>query len=176
MLLGEDKAYLLAMQPTFFINHGGGPCFFVEPGPYRTAWQPLEDYLRGFSAELDERPRALLVISGHWEAAVPTVNASPTPPLLFDYQGFPDATYQLTWPAPGSPELAADVRTLLGDAGLPTAAEIRRGYDHGVFVPLKVAFPDAAIPVVQLSMQHGLDPAAHLPLAVPSSRCARMAC
>lgn len=150
------------MQPTFFINHGGGPCFFLQPGPMRATWRPLEDYLRGFAAELEEPPGALLVISGHWEEEVPTVNASPAPALLFDYHGFPDYTYQLTWPAPGSPIVAARVCELLGAAGLPSAANERRGYDHGVFVPLKVAFPSASVPVVQLSMQTGLDPETHL--------------
>ncbi len=150
------------MQPTFFINHGGGPCFFLAPGPMRDTWKPLEDYLRGFAAALEEPPRALLVISAHWEETVPTVNAAPAPALLFDYQGFPEHTYQLNWPAPGAPEIAARVRNLLHDAGLPSAANTSRGYDHGVFIPLKVAFPDAGIPVVQLSMQRGLDPAAHL--------------
>jgi aromatic ring-opening dioxygenase catalytic subunit (LigB family) len=150
------------MQPTFFINHGGGPCFFLRSGPMRTTWKSLEEYLAGFAATLSERPRALLVISGHWEEAVPTVNISAAPPLLFDYHGFPDYTYQLTWPAPGSPELAAQVRKLLDMAGLSSATNDHRGYDHGVFVPLKVAFPDADIPVVQLSLQRGLDPATHL--------------
>jgi aromatic ring-opening dioxygenase catalytic subunit (LigB family) len=139
------------MQPTFFINHGGGPCFFLQPGPMRATWKPLEDYLGGFVSALSEPPRALLVVSAHWEEAVPTVNASPAPPLLFDYQGFPDYTYQITWPAPGSPEIAAGVRKLLSDAGLPSAVNDERGYDHGVFIPLKVAFPDADVPVVQLS-------------------------
>jgi aromatic ring-opening dioxygenase catalytic subunit (LigB family) len=150
------------MQPTFFINHGGGPCFFLKPGPMRATWKPLEDYLARFASALSAPPLAMLVISGHWEEAVPTVNVSPAPPLLFDYQGFPDYTYQITWPAPGSPQIAARARKLLQDAGLHNAANDRRGYDHGVFIPLKVAFPNADVPVVQLSMQRGLDPAAHL--------------
>lgn len=128
----------------------------------RATWKPLEDYLGRFAATLTERPLALVVISGHWEEAVPTVNASPAPPLLYDYAGFPEHTYRLTWPAPGAPEIAARIRTLLHGAGLSSAATDRRGFDHGVFVPLKVAFPDASLPVVQLSLQRGLDPAAHL--------------
>ena len=128
----------------------------------RATWKPLEDYLGGFASALDEPPLAVLVVSGHWEEAVPTVNISPAPPLLFDYHGFPDYTYQLRWPAPGSPEIAARVRSLLTSAGIPNASNDRRGYDHGVFVPLKVVFPDAEIPVVQLSMQRGLDPEVHL--------------
>ena len=128
----------------------------------RATWRPLEEYLLGFASALSEKPRALLVISGHWEEDVPTVNVAATPPLLFDYHGFPDYTYELTWPAPGSPELAERVRGLLDAAGLPCTANRARGYDHGVFIPLKVVFPDADIPVVQLSMQRGPDPKAHL--------------
>ncbi len=157
----EVNPYIPSMQPTFFINHGGGPCFFVQ-GPMRAAWKPLEDYLGRFATTLDEPPLAMLVVSGHWEETVPTVNVSPAPSLLFDYRGFPDHTYRITWPAPGSPEIAARVRALLHGAGIDSAANDQRGYDHGVFVPLKVAFPNADVPVVQLSMQRGLDPAAHL--------------
>lgn len=128
----------------------------------REAWQELENYLRGFAATLEEQPRAILVISGHWEEARPTVNAGPAPPLLFDYGGFPEHTYQLTWPAPGDPGLAAQVRDLLGRAGIDSGANGTRGWDHGVFVPFKVMFPNADIPTVQLSLQQGLEPAVHL--------------
>ena len=150
------------MQPTFFINHGGGPCFFLEPGPMRDAWSELEAYLSGFAAALEERPRALLVVSGHWEEARPTVNVGAAPPLLFNYGGFPPHTYELTWPAPGDPELAGRVRDLIDAAGIDSGSDAARGWDHGVFVPLKVIFPGADIPTVQLSLQQGLDPAAHL--------------
>ena len=150
------------MQPTFFVNHGGGPCFFLDPGPMRNAWSELEEYLHGFTGTLDEQPRAVLVVSGHWEEARPTVNAGAAPPLLFDYGGFPEHTYRLTWPAPGDPALAARVRDLLGRASIESGADERRGWDHGVFVPLKVMFPEADIPTVQLSLKRGLDPEAHL--------------
>lgn len=150
------------MQPTFFINHGGGPCFFLEPGPMRGVWRELESYLRGFAGMLEEQPRSILVVSGHWEEVRPTVNTGAVPPLLFDYGGFPEHTYRLTWPAPGNPQLAARVRDLLGSAGIESDADATRGWDHGVFVPLKVMFPDASIPTVQLSLQQGLDPGAHL--------------
>jgi len=150
------------MQPTYFINHGGGPCFFLEPGPIREPWSQLEKYLQQFASALCERPRSILVVSGHWEERVPTVNAGVAPRLIFDYQGFPDYTYRLTWPAPGAPILAARIRELLGSAGIESAQNTVRGWDHGVFVPMKVAFPAADIPVVQLSLQHGLDPETHL--------------
>jgi aromatic ring-opening dioxygenase catalytic subunit (LigB family) len=150
------------MQPTYFINHGGGPCFFLEPGPMRAAWNELETYLLNFAGTLSERPSSILIVSGHWEEEHPTVNVGAAPSLLFDYDGFPDYTYRLTWPAPGAPELATRVRELLGAAGMVSAVNDRRGWDHGVFVPMKVMFPAADIPVLQLSMQHGLDPAIHL--------------
>ena len=150
------------MQPTYFINHGGGPCFFLDPGPMRDMWGELETYLYGFADTLDARPRAILVISGHWEEPHPTINAAAAPALLFDYGGFPAHTYRLTWPAPGDPRLAARVGELLRAAGIESGSTTSRGWDHGVFVPLKVMFPHADIPTVQLSLQHGLDPSAHL--------------
>ncbi|MBV9829161.1 MAG: dioxygenase [Alphaproteobacteria bacterium] len=150
------------MQPTYFINHGGGPCFFLDPGPMREAWSELEFYLKRFADALEELPKAILVVSGHWEEAHPTVNAGSAPPLLFDYGGFPPHTYRLTWPAPGDPDLATRVCSLLEAAGIKSGADAVRGWDHGVFVPLKVMFPRAKIPTVQLSLQLGLDPATHL--------------
>jgi aromatic ring-opening dioxygenase catalytic subunit (LigB family) len=126
------------MQPTFFINHGGGPSFFLKLGPMGDTWRELETYLRGFLATLTEQPRAILAISGHWEEDVPTVNVGAHPSLLFDYGGFPDHTYRLTWPAPGAPAIAARVRELLSDAGIANGAERARGWDNGIFVPLKV--------------------------------------
>jgi aromatic ring-opening dioxygenase catalytic subunit (LigB family) len=150
------------MQPTFFINHGGGPGFYLEPGPMRSTWAELETHLRQFAASLALPPKALLLISAHWEERCPTVQASSTPSLLFDYSGFPEHTYRLTWPAPGSPSLAARVRELLAAAGINSAQNETRGWDHGVFVPLKLMFPQAHIPLVQLSLQQGLDPATHL--------------
>ena len=149
--------------PTLFIPHGGGPCFFMDPPPSAPQlWVKMEAYLRGIAASLPARPRAILVVSGHWEAAVPTVNTAPRPTLLYDYYNFPEHTYRLTYPVPGAPELAAEVRRLLTAAGIRSAEETARGLDHGVFIPLKVAFPDADIPVLQLSLQQGLDPAVHL--------------
>ncbi len=152
-----------ARQPTLFIPHGGGPCFFMDPpqaAPH--LWDRMAEYLRGIAASLPQRPRALLVISGHWEAPRPTVNTAAHPTLLFDYYGFPEHTYRLTYPVAGAPDLAAEVRRLLAAAGIATAEDGTRGLDHGVFIPLKVAFPDADIPVLQLSLQQGLDPQAHL--------------
>jgi len=150
-------------QPSIFIPHGGGPCFFMAPpAEDPTRWLKLHDYLQALPAALPGRPDALLVISAHWETPKPTVLAAAHPQLLFDYHGFPAHTYELSYPAPGAPQLAVRVRELLHGAGIAADEDSTRGYDHGVFVPLKVCFPDADIPILQLSLQAGLEPARHL--------------
>ncbi|HVI98803.1 MAG TPA: class III extradiol ring-cleavage dioxygenase [Sphingomonas sp.] len=150
--------------PTLFIPHGGGPCFFMDPagGPSDPMWRPMESYLAGLIASLPERPRAILLVSGHWEAQRPTVHLGARPDLLYDYYGFPEHTYHLRWDAPGAPELGARVTQLLGAAGIETEEERERGWDHGVFVPMKVMLPEADIPLLQLSLRADLDPAAHI--------------
>ncbi len=152
-------------MPTLYLPHGGGPCFFMEwtMGPKDT-WEKMAAWLRSIEKSLPRRPAALLVISAHWEEAVPTVQTGERPPLFFDYYGFPPHTYQLTWPAPGSPKLATRVQELLTQAGIDSGTDGERGFDHGVFVPLKVAWPEAEIPTVQLSLREGLDPGEHLKL------------
>jgi aromatic ring-opening dioxygenase catalytic subunit (LigB family) len=126
------------------------------------AWDRMAGYLRGISDLVGTRPKAVLVISAHWETADPTVGSAPNPPLVFDYYGFPEHTYKLEYPAPGSPPLAARVRELLADAGIASQEDATRGFDHGVFVPFLLMYPDAEIPVVQLSLRADLDPAAHI--------------
>ena len=152
-------------MPTLYIAHGGGPCFFMEPahGPKDT-WDRMAAYLKGITASLETRPKAIVVISGHWEEEKPTVQVNEHPRLLFDYYGFPEHTYRLTYPAPGSPALAARIRGLLEDAGFDSGEDRARGFDHGVFIPFLLAFPDADIPVVQLSLHHSLDPELHIAL------------
>jgi aromatic ring-opening dioxygenase catalytic subunit (LigB family) len=151
-------------MPVVFIPHGGGPWPFVETGFPPADVEDLKRYLRSVPAVAPRRPRALLVVSAHWEAPVPSVMTSSQPPMLYDYYGFPPESYRITWPAPGDPELAHHVEQLLRSAGFQTADDPSRGYDHGTFIPLKVAYPDADIPVVQLSLIEGLDPARHLAL------------
>jgi aromatic ring-opening dioxygenase catalytic subunit (LigB family) len=150
-------------MPTLYIPHGAGPCFFMDwtMGP-RDTWDKLAGWLRGIDGSLPESPRALVVVSAHWETPVPTVIASARPPLLFDYFGFPKRTYELEWAAPGSPGLADRIRSLLSSAKIESQSDTQRGFDHGVFVPMKVAYPDAKIPTVQLSLRADLDPNAHV--------------
>ena len=152
--------------PTIYLPHGGGPWPWMDLsfGLTDVEKRALTAYLEGIVATLPRRPRAMLVVSAHWEAPVPTVMTSPRPPLLYDYSGFPPKMYRITWPAPGEPQLAARVRALLEGAGFPTAEDAARGFDHGTFVPLKLTFPEADVPAVQLSLLEGLDPERHLAL------------
>jgi aromatic ring-opening dioxygenase catalytic subunit (LigB family) len=131
--------------------------------PERAAELPgLTAFLRGLLADVGATPRAIVVISGHWEEPLPTVTARSDYAMLYDYYGFPKETYELQYPAPGSLAVAGRVRELLGAAGLRSAADGERGYDHGVFVPFMLIAPEATIPVIPLSLVAGLDPAEHL--------------
>lgn len=148
------------MLPSYYIPHGGGPCFFMDDPA--GAWKGMAAFLRALPDTLPVRPRAILVISGHWETEGFALTSHPRPPLLFDYYGFPAHTYQLRYDAPGAPELAQHAANLLSEAGLAARLDPERGLDHGAFVPLKVALPDAQIPVVEMSLDESLDPELHL--------------
>ncbi|WBO21966.1 DODA-type extradiol aromatic ring-opening family dioxygenase [Sphingomonas abietis] len=154
-----------ATMPTLFIPHGGGPCFFMDwssmGGPADT-WDKTGTWLRNLLSTLPEKPKGIVVISGHWEEPAFTASTAPRPEMIFDYYGFPAHTYQLSYPAPGAPALAERVVSLLEGAGLPAATDATRGFDHGVFVPFLLVDPEASIPVVPLSLKQDLDPAEHL--------------
>ena len=149
-------------MPVAFAPHGGGPWPFVDMGMPRSEVDELASYLRALRDLPRTPPKALLVVSAHWEAPVPTVMTSKSPPILYDYYGFPPESYEITWPAPGHPALAARVQELLGAAGFTTATYEKRGFDHGTFIPFKLTYPDADVPTVQLSLKAGLDPREHL--------------
>jgi len=147
--------------PSLFLNHGGGPWPWME-GPMRDAYGKLEASLAGVMGELPELPRAVLVVSAHWEAPVAQVSSHPAPPMLYDYYNFPEHTYHIRYPAPGSPELAARVRDLLRGGGMACEEDAERGFDHGTFSMMQPVRPQADIPVVQLSVLESFDPAAHI--------------
>lgn len=147
--------------PTIFISHGGGPWPWMDWGP-KNPFAPLARYLRSLPESLSAKPKAILMISAHWEEEAFTVMTNPRPSMLYDYQGFPEHTYQVRYDAPGSPELAKRVQELLSSVGIRSKEDAKRGFDHGVFAPLAVSHPNADIPVVQLSLKTGYDPEDHL--------------
>jgi aromatic ring-opening dioxygenase catalytic subunit (LigB family) len=147
--------------PTLFIPHGGGPCFFMDWNPPDT-WKKMGAWLGAVAGSIGVKPKAIVVISGHWEARQFSVTGSAHPPLIYDYHGFPLHTYQLRYDAPGAPPLAQQISSLLSQSGLPACVDPARGFDHGVFIPLKVVYPQAEIPIVQLSLKSGLDPHLHI--------------
>lgn len=151
-------------MPVVYLPHGGGPWPFVDMGMDRNEIDPLADYLRNLATLPPTRPRAVLVISAHWEEPAFTVMTAQRPPMLYDYYGFPPASYEIQWPAPGAPELAHGVRERLEQAGFPSSVDATRGFDHGTFVPLKLTYPNADVPTIQLSLRRGLDPAEHVRL------------
>ncbi len=149
-----------ARFPVFFLSHGGGPWPWVDGMKQQFARTARE--FAALPGRLPAKPKAVLVITGHWEAAEFSVSSAEHPPMDYDYSGFPEHTYHLQYPAPGSPALAARVRALLGLAGIESRADPQRGFDHGTFVPLSLMYPDAEVPVVLLSLKQGYDAALHI--------------
>lgn len=139
----------MARLPALFVSHGA-PTFALEPGRAGPLLQALGEGL--------PRPRAVLVLSPHWVTRELAVTASARPATIHDFGGFPDALYQLQYPAPGAPELAETVVAQLRDQGYQAACDPRRGLDHGAWVPLRYLFPHADVPVMQLSMPASLEP------------------
>ena len=149
--------------PTFFISHGGGPWPWMKTQSGH-AYDRLEASLASISTQIGRTPSAILMISAHWEAPEFTVMAHPHPPMLYDYNGFPAHTYHVRYDAPGSPQLAQRVQHLIEGAGHRAQLDAKRGFDHGLFSPMVAMYPNADVPVIQLSLRHGLDPAEHLAL------------
>jgi aromatic ring-opening dioxygenase catalytic subunit (LigB family) len=131
-------------------------------GPFRRQFDRLEASLQEISQEIGSSPKAILSISGHWEADRFTVQAGARPGMVYDYGGFPPEMYRIQYPSPGAPDVAQRVYDLLTVAGIPTALDANRGYDHGTFAPLKAMYPNADVPVLQLSLKYGSDPDEHL--------------
>jgi aromatic ring-opening dioxygenase catalytic subunit (LigB family) len=130
-------------------------------GPANT-WVAMGHWLAQIASTLPIEPQAILVVSAHWETQIVSVTGASTPALIYDYYGFPEHTYQLSYAAPGSPALAKEICGLLIASGIEAGLDPARGFDHGVFVPLKMMFPQANIPVVQVSLHHSLDPSLHM--------------
>lgn len=141
-----------ARLPTLFLSHGS-PMLALGEGP-------TQEFLRGLAATLP-RPRALLVVSAHWETAAPTAGTAAAPEMIYDFFGFPQPLFEIVYPAPGAPEVGERAAALLEEAGFPVSRDPARGFDHGVWVPLTFVYPDADLPVAQVSIQPEESPAHH---------------
>lgn len=146
--------------PTYYLSHGGGPWPWVSA--MRPLFAELERYLRALPSELPRRPKAILVVSGHWEEEEFTVSASPRPSMIYDYGGFPEHTYRIHYDAPGNPALASQVKELVQSKDISASLDSDRGFDHGTYALVYPMYPEAEIPIVQLSLRRDLDPKAHL--------------
>jgi len=143
--------------PILFLPHGGGPLPLLN--------EPNHCGLVKFLADVSKylgTPRAILVISAHWEERVATVSGARSPEMYYDYYGFPKEAYEVTYPAPGAPQLASDIVSMIERQGLEARIDPDRGFDHGTFVPLKLIYPEADVPVVQLSLVNDLTPRAQI--------------
>lgn len=145
--------------PAYFISHGGGPWPWIPD--MRAAFSNLEASLKQMVSAFEETPKAILMISGHWETDEAAVMASPNPPMVYDYYGFPAETYDVVYPAPGAPDIAQKALSLLNKAGIAAHLDSKQGFDHGTFAPLAVMYPEADVPVFQISLLKSYDPAAH---------------
>jgi 4,5-DOPA dioxygenase extradiol len=142
-----------------YFSHGGGPLPILGDAGHKA----MVDFMHQLPSRL-RKPEAILVISAHWEESAATLLGAQTPPMFYDYYGFPGEAYEITYPAPGSPELATRIAGLLNQGNIPARIDPRRGFDHGLFIPLKLMYPQADIPSLQLSLVRGLNPAAHIAL------------
>jgi 4,5-DOPA dioxygenase extradiol len=141
--------------PTLFLSHGS-PMHAIEPGAAGDAWRSLGRAL--------PRPRAVLMVSAHWETSVPMLTGNPKPATIHDFGGFPAELFAIEYPAPGDPSLAKDSVALLKNAGITAGVDGCRGLDHGAWVPLRWMYPDHDVPVVQLSVQPELGTERHVAL------------
>ena len=147
-------------MPVYFVSHGGGPWPWI-PEMARDFAKTAQEFAK-IPATLPQKPKAVLVITGHWEEPQFTVSTSERPPMEYDYHGFPEHTYRIRYPAPGSTALAQRVRELLAGSGITSAEDPKRGFDHGTFVPLSLMYPDADVPIVLLSLKSNYDPSEHI--------------
>ena len=145
----------MSRLPTLFLSHGS-PMNAVERSRSSETWAELARAL--------PRPRAVLVASAHWETTVPMLTGHPMPETVHDFGGFPEELYRIRYPAAGAPELAAEAVALLKEAGIAAGINGCRGLDHGAWVPLSWMYPEASVPVVQISLQPALGAARHFEL------------
>ena len=159
-----DPGVSVSKAQILFVPHGGGPLPLLSD----PAHQKLISFLKEIPSKLHQ-PDLILVISAHWEESNTVVFGTGEIPLLYDYYGFPEKAYQIQYPVPGSEEKALDLVSVLEGAGISSTFNQKRGYDHGVYVPLALMYPEANIPVIQISLMKSLDPRQHLELGAALS-------
>eukprot|EP00760_Papus_ankaliazontas_P018693 PhM_4_TR17588/c0_g1_i1/m.14210 len=154
-----QEAVARVLFPALFLFHGGGPMPLLGDRDH----QPLVSAWKDYAASMP-RPEAIVVVTAHYEAAddIVSIGAAEKPDMIYDYYGFPAESYKVRYPAPGSPQLAASMKAMLEASNIPARLDKTRGFDHGVFVPLMIMYPDADIPVVPVSILKSQDAAAHL--------------
>ncbi|MBN46587.1 MULTISPECIES: DODA-type extradiol aromatic ring-opening family dioxygenase [unclassified Methylophaga] len=140
-----------------YLSHGGGPMPLLGDKSH----EEMVSCLKNIAASID-RPSAIIVVSAHWEQSSPTITSGENPSLIYDYNGFPKESYEIQYPCPGAPTLSQSMAEALKDAGIEAKLDDSRGFDHGLFVPLKIMYPEADIPCVQLSLVNNLDPELHI--------------
>lgn len=149
------------IAPIIFLPHGAGPLPLLGNKDYGN--EHLVPFLKSIS-QLTAEPSAILIISAHWEAQQASLTSGKQPHIMFDYGGFPDEAYHLQYPVSGQPALAQEIYQLIKKSGMEVKLEPKRGFDHGVYVPLKLIYPEAHIPCIQLSLIKGLKPDEHIAL------------
>lgn len=147
----------MPLPRALFISHGGGPLPLLGDPDHGEMVSCLQNIAAGIP-----RPDAIVMVSAHWEAPLPTLTSGSRPPLIYDYYGFPPESYDIEYPCMGEPSLAREIHRMLGNCGLNARLDESRGFDHGVFVPLKIMYPQAHVPCVQLSLVDTLDPQIHI--------------
>jgi len=155
----QVKVYLMKNKKprVLFLSHGGGPMPLLGDEDH----QEMVNNLKVIVTKI-KKPSAVIVVSAHWEEKVPTITSGANPSLIYDYYGFPKEAYDVEYPCSGEPFLADQVTTLLSSAGIKYRLDKQRGFDHGLFVPLKIMYPEADIPCIQLSLVQDLNPAEHI--------------
>ncbi len=147
----------------YYIPHGGGPWNLLPDAlGDPVGYGKLREYLINIGKTYHDKIKAILVISAHWEESMPTIILKENPDLLYDYYGFPEYTYHIKWRAPLAKDVSEQIENNLIQSGFTPQRDYNRGFDHGVFVPLMISFPDGDIPVAQLSLLKGLDPSSHI--------------
>lgn len=161
--MSNHSASASNLMPVVYIPHGGGPMPLLgDPGH-----KDLIEFLTGLPDQIEKmsrKPKAIVMISAHWESDIVRISSSPNPAMIYDYGGFPQRAYEFKYPAQGNPELASTVIDLLVDNSIDCCLDPHRGYDHGTFVPLMLMYPQADVPVIQVSLLRSLDPQSHIDL------------